>query len=715
MAEYDSRDPTLDLDDDELIQEAVACARSSRDHTSKWRPQARESYAFVANDQWSAEDLEQMREMNRPALTFNRVEAVVEAISGQEANARHETKFNPRSVEDAGLSEAINQGAKWMSEQCDAGYEEAEAFRDVLICGMGVTHDSMDYETEETGKWVRDRGDPLEMYWDPSAKKKNLSDRRWDLRITDVDTTKLRMEFPDLPDAGSDMWSVDLDEGAQPHDQDAADEYKSEEGAAGRKYARTRVGVYQWYKLEDVYLADFPTGDAQSPYRTEKIDAAMFGKIESKLKTLGIRSVRVRKRCYYRAILANGAVLKKEKSPCDGFTTNFITGRRDRNNGTFYGIVEPIKDPQRWSNKFFSSMIDIVAANAKGGVMAETGAFKNPQQAEASWANPKRITWLETGALSNGRVQQKPLGAYPTAMDKLLQFAVSSIRDISGVNVEMLGMADRDQPGIVEAQRKQSALSILAPFFDALKSYRKEAGKTQLAFLRRYIPAQTLQEVLGPQYAQYVPAIKDEKAVKFNIIVDEAPTSQNMKDLTWQTLGPMLPNLMEMGFPVPPSVLEYLPLPRGLVEEWKALLSKPDPAKEALKALEVKKAEADVAKGMSQAQANMARAESAQATARKPDTTMVKAQIDMAKGQQDMQLAQQKMQLERQKAEMELQIRAIEAQMDQQHQEQEHQMAMVHSTQEHAQSMAVNAQMGEAKIEQMKKQQDAKPAPRGDA
>ena len=714
MAEYDSRDPTLDLDDDELIQEAVACARSGRDHTSKWRPQARESYDMIANRQWSAEDLDQMKEMNRPALTFNRIESIVEAVSGQEANARHETKFNPRSIEDAGLSEAINQAAKWMAEQCDAGYEEAEAFRDALICGMGVTHDSMDYETEETGRFMRDRGDPLEMYWDPSAKKKNLSDRRWDLRITDVDTAKLRMEFPDLPDHESDMWSVDLDEETTPHDQDLANEYKSD-GPAGRKYARTRVGVYQWYKLEDVWLADFPTGNQQEPYRTEKLDAEMYGKIKSKLATLGIKSVRVRKRCYYRAILANGRVLKKEKSPCDGFTTNFITGRRDRNNGTFYGIVEPIKDPQRWSNKFFSSMIDIVAANAKGGLMLEEGAVKDIRQFEASYANPRRATMFNTGALSNGKVQPKPLGAYPTSMDKLLAFAVSSIRDISGVNVEMLGMADRDQPGIVEAQRKQSALAILAPFFDALKSYRKEAGKTMLCFLRRYVPAQTLQEVLGPQYAQYVPAIKDEKQVKFNIIVDEAPTSQNMKDLTWQTLGPMLPNLMEMGFPVPPSVLEYLPLPRGLVEEWKALLAKPDPTKEALKQLEVKKAEADVAKGMSQSQANMARAESAQAAARKPDTTMVKAQIDMQKGQQDVQLAQQKMQLERQKAEMELQIRMIEAQMDQQHQEQQHQMDMVHSTQEHAQSMAVNAQMGEAKIEQMKKQAEAKPKPNGSA
>ena len=701
----DGSDPNLGLDDEELIEEAVACFKLARDHTSKWRQEAREDYGFVAGVQWSDEDLTAMAEMNRPNLTFNRVGAIIKAICGQEANARHETTFSPRTVDDAGLADAIKLVSTWSLETCDAAYEEAEAFRDCLICGVGVTDDRMDYETDETGQFVRDRGDPLELYWDPAAKKKNLADRRWDLRITNMDTKTLRMRYPELPDAVAQMWEVDQEDETQPHDQDASNNYEGK-GQGDKHYGQTRVGMYQYYRLEDVHLVDFPTGRPEQPFRTEKVDAAMWKRIRKRVESMGWRHVRVRKRCYYRALLANNAVLMHEKSPCDGFTTKFITGERDRNRGVFYGVVRDIKDPQRWANKFFSSMIDITAANAKGGIMVEEGAMKDSRTVEQTWSSPKRVTIFNTGALRNGAVQPKPVGQYPTSMDKMLAFAVSSIRDVSGVNVEMMGMADRDQPGIVEVQRKQSAMAILAPYFDALKSYRKEAGKVQLCFIRRYFPAETLARVVGDKYAKYVPMLKNEEALKFDVIVDEAPTSQNMKDQTWLVLGQMLPGLLEMGFPVPPEMLDYLPIPRALAEDWKRKLATPDPAAEQMKQLAVQEKQATVAKIGSQAQANQARA---QKTMQPDPSQMIQAQIDMAKGRQDMQIAQQKLELEKQKAALEVEIRYMEAQMDAQQSQREHQMDMQHQDEQHRLGMAVSAAQGEQKIEQMKAQAKAKP------
>ena len=701
---YASGDKLSADEQTELIDEAVSCFKKARDHTSKWRQEAREDYGFVAGQQWSEQDQQAMSEMNRPNLTFNRTGAIIKAICGQEANSRHETTFLPRTVDDAGLTEAIKLISTWSLETCDAAYEEAEAFRDCLICGVGVTDDRMDYEVEETGQFVRDRRDPLTVYWDPAAKKKNLSDRRWDIVIESVDRKALEEQY-DIPDATTEMWEVDAEDETSPHDQDAANEYRGE-GQADRRYGQIRVGMYQYYRLEDVHLVDFPTNDPANPYRTDKVDAATWRKAGKRIEALGFRHIRVRKRCYYRALLANGAVLMHEKSPCDGFTTKFITGERDRNRGVFYGVVRDVKDPQRWANKFFSSMIDITAANAKGGVMFEEGAVKDIRTFEATWANPKRTTMVNRGALANKLIQPKPVGQYPTSMDKLLNFAVSSIRDVSGVNVEMMGMADRDQPGIVEVQRKQSALAILAPYFDALKSYRKEAGRVQLCFMRRYFPAETMARVVGEKYARFIPQIKNEKAYKFDVIVDEAPTSQNMKDQTWMVLGQMLPNLIEMGFPIPVEVLECLPLPAWLVEAWKKKLAEPNPTADAMKQLTVQEKQATVAKIGSQAQANMARARKAS----QPDQgQMIQAQIDMAKGQQDMAIAQQKLELEKQRATLDLEIKFMEAQMDAEQRQREHAMQMQQSSEQHMLDMTVSAAAGEQKVAQMKRQAEAKP------
>jgi hypothetical protein len=41
-------------------------------------------------------------------------------------------------------------------------------------------------------------------------------------------------------------------------------------------------------------------------------------------------------------------------------------------------------------------------------------------------------------------------------LELLGQFAISSIRDVTGVNLELLGLRDANQPGMLEAQRKQA-------------------------------------------------------------------------------------------------------------------------------------------------------------------------------------------------------------------------------------------------------------------
>ncbi len=69
-----------------------------------------------------------------------------------------------------------------------------------------------------------------------------------------------------------------------------------------------------------------------------------------------------------------------------------------------------------------------------------------------------------------------------------MEFAISSIRDVSGVNVEILGMQTAaSQAASLDLQRKQSAMTILQPLFDSLRRYRKEQGRLLLYLIENYL------------------------------------------------------------------------------------------------------------------------------------------------------------------------------------------------------------------------------------
>ena len=216
-------------------------------------------------------------------------------------------------------------------------------------------------------------------------------------------------------------------------------------------------------------------------------------------------------------------------------------------------------DPQRWVNKFFSTILYSLMTNAKGGLLAEEDAFTDARKAEAEWANPAAITWLRKGALSQGKVQDKAQAKYPEGMDRLMQFSMNAIPQVSGMNAELLGLAERVQAGVVEAQRKQSAMAVLAWAFDAMRRYYRSMGRQMGAYVRDYMSEGTLILVHGESGRQYVPLVKKQLAIVFDVVVDEAPTSVNQKERTWAVLETLIPQMLQAGMKMPKEILDYSP------------------------------------------------------------------------------------------------------------------------------------------------------------
>jgi len=626
-------------DEAEILAEFNARFRESREHFKEWREEARELYGMIAGDQWDSDDEARMIDQQRPFVTFNLAGKYHDAIVGLQINNRQDIKYYPREAGDVRLNELLTGAVSWGRDLADQSDDETDAFGDCVLVGYGWMEGYLDRDLDPSGVPAGTRVDPLEMFADPTARKRNLTDARYHIRVKFVDAH----EYAELVGEGGEELP-DLAEMAAEEDdvlrviQDPQD-YRHDTQPGAKRAGRKPIADYQFWRREEAFSV-----------QAEGIGGTIMDKREwSYYEPLLKRAKRpykvstIKRKVHYRARIASGQLLKLELSPYqDGFTYHSITGKRDRNKGVFYGIGRALVDPQKWVNKFFSTILYALMTNAKGGIMAEEDAFTDPIKAENDWANPSAITWLRKGALAAGKVMPKEQARYPEGLERLMTFSMNAIPQVSGLNAELLGLAERVQAGVVEAQRKQSAMAIIAWAFDAMRRYYRSMGRQQAEYVRLYMDEGTLIRIQSEEGKQYVPLVKQAMSGKYDVIVDEAPTSVNQRERTWAVLETLIPQMLQSGMRVPKEVLDYAPIPADLAEQWKKALQ-PDPQTASLQEATVKatldKLIAEVGKLKAGAQLDEAKANEIMSELGKPGTDPnAEMQMEMFKAQVESQV-----------------------------------------------------------------------------
>lgn len=639
--------------DDESSSAIVLWARGKLNEfkgaTGDWRTQAMDAFACVAGNQWDESTRETLEADGRPVFTFNRVASFIRGICGLETSTRNQVQLFAREINDSGTTDVLNAAIRYVREGCDADDEESDAFKDMLICGMGWTETLFTTEEATEGSIIIERVDPLHMRWDPAARKRGLADRRWCAREKYLPLSTIRDVWGDAKaDEVEGVLSTDtevLEEfSSSPHDATAARNYDSDTLGQTRRKNGVPVVQFQYVKTQRfVVVPNLETGEE------EEVTPDEFTKMQKLMRSQGmeLEGRRVKHRQYRQVIFCGSVELEEGPLPCDGFTFQAITGTRDRNEGIWYGFIRDLLDPQRWVNKFFSSMADVVASQAKGGLIAEVDAFVSKDNATEDWNNPRSIVWLKRDGLN--KVRERNAAGVPAGLNQLLDFTVTSLPAVAGVNLEFLGMADREQPGVLEHQRKQAAISTLAEFFNALRLYRKQQGRVLLQFINEFISDGRLIRIVGKTEAKYVPLARTAGTLQYDIVVDEAPTSPDQKNRTWNALTQILPVAASMGFPVPPEIIDYAPFPQALIDDWKKFADGdaglPPKVKEQMQQMQ------------EQLQAAQKQIEQLKS---KKEESMMKLQLDQAETQQTIELKKVELQsdieLERMKLQSEMQL-----------------------------------------------------------
>lgn len=624
------------------FRDRCARAKTKRD---KWLRQADEAQRFYDGHQWEAEMLEQLRDSARPALTFNRVAPIVDAVAGLAYQSGLEARFLPRTTspggsagdDDSGPSDIANEAARYFRQSSGAEHEEWRAHKDQIVTGVGWTNTRIDMERDPDGEIITEYVSFRRMLPDPAAEKQNFLDAEYVICEETYAKGDFEARWPgELERIGENLGeSQDSLGSVTPHVQGS--DYRVDESDDRQfwKTGRVRVREYQWITREAyVRWADPKQPPDAGPALTEAatfeairaahqkeadlhasipspvvpphpgmfdpltmnpdayaLDAMAYDQAArlaathaqdgARLADMAARlagAVTVKKRVYWRAFIGSGDTIlgEIEESPCqDRFTFQAMTALWDPKECQYYGLVRSLLDPQRYANKGVSLLCEIISLSPKGGAIVKRGAVENLDEVEAKLTDPSSVIVVEDIA----GIQPKPVAPINPQLTEFFNYCVSAPIQVTGVNPAILGQSGANTPvGTVAQYRRQGAAN-LAAYSDGLRRYRQEQARVMLE-LMRLLPRRLIRRIVGSDLGQWVEFDGDRLASRYDIIVDEAPSSPNNKAETFQVLQMLMPTLAKMGLPAQTlaAFLEYAPLPATLVAKLRDAMNQAPPS-----------------------------------------------------------------------------------------------------------------------------------------
>lgn len=620
------------ISDEELLNQFADHKRKSQAKQDMQHDMARRAHGFYSGDHMYYQATITDKSGARKSVVFNKVKPYVDAIAGFFIQMRRKPLYQARIVESEQqqqYSSAANGASDYFRENANLDQIESQQDKECVIAGYAAVDTNLNYDNDPLGNIRGENVKFDEVWWDPQAREKNLIDARWAFRKKDY--------YQDE--------ALKLFKGAQLSDFNHSNEDDTTDwqpNPAGAPYTLIKYGTqadddlvsvyyYQWWQLEDYYIADNPvtalldegdtyganlllemmmtiqadrkkTVDDDDEYVLDdlfKFDPSqeelvmsdlVYRDMKETIKTfneiyesdISLDPISHKKRCYYTAILSDSKVFKKMKSPDQqGFTIKFKTADFDANNEVWFGIVRQLEEPNKYANKALTEILYIIAATSKAGVMYEEDAVLSAYDFEQRYAQTNAAIKVAPGALSGKKIQSKAVPNMPSGYENVYGMANSSIAEVSGINKEFLGSSENKQvSGVLEEQRIERVVSNLANYIDSIMLYQKEHARLMLTFIRMLAESSEgrLIRIVGEDGSKVLKELSASNlASEYDIDIGEAPTTASQREQTFNLLLQTAELLGEQGrVIIGPIIVDYMPIKSSERAKIKQALMPPD-------------------------------------------------------------------------------------------------------------------------------------------
>lgn len=474
--------------------------RSSYEANEPWRTKSVESYRFAKGDQWSTEDLAMLREQGRPALVLNKMLTPINFLCGLQRQQRSQVKLLPMEAGDVRGIEFMQGLLKWVGVNCREHEIDSWVFQDKVICGRGFWKVGIDYRQDVAGQLRWWRLNPLSVFTDPNWPECEWDETKFVGHATWYGLREALDEWPEHREVIRDQFGEWLGQGgafgagpaSSAHPGDTGDPWADRRMFWDPETQRVRV-VEVWYRVSQrvQVLHDQETGQATANpdevgYARELIAANPLLKDRLTIMPRVVQRVKVCK-------LLNDVILDELDSPYDapGFPIFCDPGYYFWEE--HFGIVEPMKDPQRETNKRRSSIMEIVRRMPHSG-------FLNPNQGGAK--RDDLVNFANGSGVVIGFDSTPPTTLTPPDIPQSLVYleraTAEEIKSIPNINAEMVGAGtQRTVSGRAIEARQRGGLTVQDSLLETHDHAKQDATRFMLRLIQQYVtPAQALR-VLG--------------------------------------------------------------------------------------------------------------------------------------------------------------------------------------------------------------------------
>lgn len=538
--------------------------------------------AFYDSEQWSAGDAEDVKARGQNPVVYNEIKPTIDWLIGTERRSRVDFVVvaeddGQEAEDDAGNKTKL---LKYLDDTNRAPFERSYAAEDMFKAGVGWL---------EVGLRGDRTGLPLfigaeswrNILWDSNDRRRDLSNARYMFRIKVIDYDVALAIFPDKEE----MLERCVQEG------DSVSVFSSWLAGTGLISGLDAFG-------SQAESLDFITSKpvdlfnprkrvmllecwSREPQRRPPEHDGLGDPVSYKMRV---------------SIMTEHDTLIEAWSPFkhDGFPFIPLWAYINRRTGLPYPPAKPLLGPQEALNHRMSKSLMEASSNQMKIEEAAIGKTMDLDEIRDELNSPDGIAVFANGALSGGKVQERPNGGAATAQLQLADRDIQAIRGMSGVTGENRGEQTNAISGKAVLAKQEQGSLLTAELFDNLLLARQMEGDLTLSLAEQFVRAPLTIRVAGDgnrmertKINQPQPDgsyLNDITARRAHFVVGEQAWKQSYAESAFQSLMEVLTqlaaaapqvvvNLLDVVFEMHPN----LPRKKALLERIRAVNGQQDP------------------------------------------------------------------------------------------------------------------------------------------